>query len=182
MLALGPALTFSVPHYSSPVSSSCPPGACSCPAVVLWPLLQTLSSCCHPFLLLLSFSRPPVVPLLACCWCPEGSMAARRHDTAKRNQSVQCEKAIACLVGKSRQARRPQYRCMATWQPHTPPIIVLSFSCLLFLFSFCSPLGLLLLSFWRSPVTVYPSFVLLVCSCCFPSPHPFVLCRCPPHA
>ena len=55
-------------------------------------------------------------------------------------------------------------------------IIVLRFSCLLFLFSSWSSLGLLLarspvalLSFWRSQVTACPSFVLLVRPCCFPS-------------
>ena len=65
----------------------------------------------------------------------------------------------------------------------TPPIIVLSFSRPLFLFSSCSPLGMLLMlsccpfGVVRSQsVTACPSFVSLVCSCCFPFPDPFVLC------
>ena len=44
----------------------------------------------------------------------------------------------------------------------SPPVVVLSFSCRLFLFSSCSPRGVVLLSFWACL-----SFVLLVCWCWF---------------
>ena len=64
-------------------------------------------------------------------------------------------------------------RCCQSISRCTPPVVVLFFSCpVLFSFPpllvFSSWLAALMLSFWRCPVTACPSFVLLVCSRCFP--------------
>ena len=55
--------------------------------ILLLSFFCPLSSACPPVVLFLS----PVV-LVSFYWCPDDSVAASRHDAAKGNQRVQCER------------------------------------------------------------------------------------------
>ena len=125
------------------LSSWCPPGDCSCPAVVLWPCWPTLSSSCPPGVLSLS----PFCPLLA------GSLHRKQK-----------------LPTVSGRAGKPYLDVLffSSCQNLFGPLFLMFYLCFFALIlRLASSPRVVLLSFWRCPPQLVSWCV--VGSFCFPS-------------